>query len=377
MNIVADENLALLDELFGEIGNIRKLPGRRITSGDLEEADILLVRSVTRVDRSLLEGSPVRFVGSATIGSDHLDTEWLLSQGIRVATAPGCNARAVVEYVLAVLARFYALGRFHPGVATVGVVGLGNVGGRLARQLSALGVRVLGCDPFRLLEGIECAGLDRILSECDVVCLHTPLTRSGSHPTWHMLDRAALHRLKPGAILINAGRGSVIDNHALAAMLADETLPLGGLALDVWENEPDILESLLLRTDIATPHVAGYSLEGKCEGSRMVAAALRHSLGCPPPVELSAMIPHAEMPLPLPLDATDEWSMLAAWMPVIYPVMRDDAGMRALAGQGAGGLGHGFDLMRRQYPLRREISAFRAPPEAPLSSRLRETGFHA
>ncbi|MEC7377506.1 MAG: 4-phosphoerythronate dehydrogenase, partial [Pseudomonadota bacterium] len=214
MLIVADENIPLLDSFFGDMGEIRRVPGRSMTASDVEDADVLLVRSVTRVNRELLEGSRVRFVGTATIGTDHVDVSWLEEAGIRFSAAPGCNANSVAEYVLSVI----SLHAEQRGLEdwtdlSVGIVGVGNVGGELARKLERLGFDVRLCDPPRAEgessqpePGETFVTLAEAL-ECDVVSLHTPLTRDGSYPTFHMIGSGALSALSAGQLLINAGRG--------------------------------------------------------------------------------------------------------------------------------------------------------------------------
>ncbi|HCL42231.1 MAG TPA: 4-phosphoerythronate dehydrogenase, partial [Pseudomonas sp.] len=259
MHIVADENIPLLDAFFAPLGRITRLPGRQISHQDLTDADALIVRSVTRVDPQLLAGTPVRFVGTCTIGTDHLDLPGLAAAGVTVASAPGCNARGVVEYVLSCLLTLSERTGLDWRTRRVGIVGVGEVGGRLAQTLTALGVECLLCDPPRAARGEGgFAPLDQLLTECDVISCHVPLTRTGADATWHLLDAGRLVALRPGAWLINSSRGPVIDNHALKAVLA-ERADLQ-VALDVWEQEPQVDCALLQRCALGTPHIAGYSL---------------------------------------------------------------------------------------------------------------------
>lgn len=239
MLIVADENIPLLDSFFGDIGEIRRVSGRSMSNEDVRDADIVLVRSVTRVNRELLEGSRVRFVGTTTIGTDHVDLDWLEAAGIRFSAAPGCNANSVAEYVLSVL----SLHAERRGLAdwsqlSVGIVGVGNVGGELAHKLERLGFDVRLCDPPRAdreEDDQEFVSLEEAM-KCDVVSLHTPLTREGDHPTLHMIGHRELEALGANQLLINAGRGEVIDSSALLARLDQGNAPT--VALDVWEQEP-------------------------------------------------------------------------------------------------------------------------------------------
>lgn len=240
LSILADENIPALEPLFGPLGQLRRLPGRTLSADDVADADILLVRSVTRVGPDLLAGSSVRFVGTATIGTDHLDIPWLEEAGIHWCNAPGCNADSVVDHVLSALWHLAAERGRDPLDFCVGVVGAGNVGGRLLRRLEALGMRTLVCDPPRAEQEGEAGfvSLEQVLQEADLVALHTPLTDSGDHATWHLLQEDNLPLLKPGAILLNAGRGAVIDNGALLRLM--ERRDDLTLVLDVWEEEPDL-----------------------------------------------------------------------------------------------------------------------------------------
>ena len=233
--IVVDENMPAVERLWGDSAEIDRRPGRSLRREHLEGADALLVRSVTRVDRDLLDNTSVRFVGTATIGTDHLDIEWLEQQGVQWASAPGCNADAVVDYVLSALWQLAREDGWDPLAQTVGVVGAGNVGGRLVARLKALGMETRVCDPPRAQRENDDSfvDIDRLLSEVDVVCLHTPLTVEGAWPTRHLLDARRLARLKPGAVVINAGRGPVIDNGALLDIARQR--PDLSLVMDVWE----------------------------------------------------------------------------------------------------------------------------------------------
>lgn len=350
---------------FAPLGDVRVLPGRTLAAADVREADVLLVRSVTRVDRALLDGSRVQFVGTATIGTDHLDLDWLRSAGITVASAPGCNAQSVVEYVLSALCVTNDLLESLQGRRSrVGIVGLGNVGGRLARRLSALGIDVIGCDPLVAESVIPRRALDEVLA-ADVVCLHTPLTRGGDHPTWHLLDAARIAALRPGTLLLNAGRGDVVDTAALLQRLrraADLDV-----VLDVWEGEPAINIDLLERLRLGSPHIAGYSQDGKLAGTRMVLeACCRHfELQLP-------QLDDAEVRPRLQLDAAlDEVALLRSAVLQAYDIRADDTRMRA-ALRDDDVSGAAFDALRRHYPVRRELAAFEVDVSGVLSVRQRQ-----
>lgn len=267
MDIVADANLSLLDETFARHGRVSRLPGREIGPGDVREADVLLLRSVTQANEALLADSKVRFVGTATIGTDHLDIPWLEANGIEWAAAPGCNADGTAQFAL--LMAMEACRRLEGSLQglSAGIVGRGNVGSRLQELLEVLGVPVVACDPPLQARGVP--GLVSLEEALDrpLVSLHVPLSRNGPHPTYRMLDRENLSRLPEGALLINTSRGDVIDGFALLAELESKRI---SAALDVWPFEPCIDMRLLDLVTVATPHVAGYSVEGKQKGTLMI-----------------------------------------------------------------------------------------------------------
>ncbi|HLA29948.1 MAG TPA: 4-phosphoerythronate dehydrogenase PdxB, partial [Pseudomonas sp.] len=290
MRIVADENIPLLDEFFAGFGAIRRLPGRSIDAAAVADAELLLVRSVTRVDRALLQGSKVSFVGTCTIGTDHLDLEYFQQAGIAWASAPGCNARGVVDYVLGSLLVVAEQQGVDLATRTYGVVGAGQVGSRLLKVLRGLGWRVLVCDPPRqAAQDGDFVSLQQLIDECDVLSLHTPLEAEGEHATRHLFDAARLAQLKPGCWLINASRGAVVDNQALREVLARRTDLQ--VVLDVWEGEPQADVELAALCRIATPHIAGYSLDGKLRGTAQIYQALCRHLGVAPSVSLAQLMP--------------------------------------------------------------------------------------
>lgn len=362
LRIVADENIPLLEPFCGGLGRLTRVNGRTLGRDQLMDADVLLVRSVTRVDASLLAGTPVRFVGTATIGTDHVDTDWLAEQGIAFTPAPGCNASSVVQYVLSVLSLFlfhHQQPSFHG--LTVGVVGAGNVGGALVRRLQALGVTVRVSDPPLQVQGAEMpfASLDEVL-ECDVISLHTPLTGGGPHATAHLLDEGRLSRLRGNQLLINSGRGPVIDNQALLRRLNEPDAPT--VVLDVWENEPEPLPALVDRCWLATPHIAGYSLEGKSRGTEMVARALHQWVGVSMETDLAAVLPVPPLTeLRFTARATPMEALHRALM-ACYDPRDDDARLRAACTDTAGPgspLGPAFDGLRKAYPVRREPASLK------------------
>lgn len=366
MLIVADENIPLLDAFFAGFGEIRRYPGRAIDAACVRDADVLLVRSVTRVTAQLLEGSQVRFVGTCTIGTDHLDLDYLAQAGIHWSSAPGCNARGVVDYVLGSLLTLAELDGVALQDRVYGVVGAGQVGERLVRVLRGLGWKVLVCDPPRQArEEGEFVSLQAILEQCDVISLHTPLLRDGHDPTWHLLGDEQLARLRPGAWLINASRGPVVDNQALRELLlAREDVQA---VLDVWEGEPQVDLALADLCTLATPHIAGYSLDGRQRGTAQVYQAFCRWRGEPERVRLSTLLPPPSL-AQIDLDArtAPAWA-LAALCRAVYDPRRDDADFRRSLSADPARQRAAFDLLRKHYPERREIEglAVRVRGDAP------------
>lgn len=354
MHIVADENIPLLDEFFAAFGSIRRLPGRAIAAADVRDADLLLVRSVTRVDRALLEGSRVRFVGTCTIGTDHLDLDYFAEAGIAWSSAPGCNARGVVDYVLGSVLTLAEREGVDPATRVYGVVGAGQVGGRLVELLRGLGWQVWVCDPPRqAAEGGDFVDLERIVAECEVISLHTPLDAG----TRHLFDAARLAALKPGAWLINASRGAVVDNAALRQLLPQR--PDLKAVLDVWEGEPQADVELAALCQLATPHIAGYSLDGKLRGTAQIYQACCRALGLPEQVRLADLLP-APWLSEVTLDgAADPAWALAALCRAVYDPRRDDADFRRSLIGDAEARRAGFDRLRKHYPMRRELDGLR------------------
>jgi erythronate-4-phosphate dehydrogenase len=358
MRIVADENIPLLDAFFASLGDIQRLPGRSIDRAAVADADILLVRSVTPVTRELLEGTQVRFVGTCTIGTDHLDLEYFQQAGIQWSSAPGCNARGVVDYVLGSLLTLAEIEGVDLAQRTYGVVGAGQVGGRLVKVLQGLGWNVLVCDPPRqAAEGGDFVSLDEILQRCDVISLHTPLDKTGEHPSWHLLDGPRLQQLKHGSWLINASRGPVVDNAALHDILLNrEDLQA---VLDVWEGEPKVNAELADLCVIGTPHIAGYSLDGRQRGTAQIYQALCAFLGQDEQIKLADLLPEpwlAEVTLDAGTDPVWALNMLCRG---VYDPRRDDADFRRSLVGDSTQQRLAFDSLRKHYLPRREIEGLR------------------
>lgn len=360
MILVADENIVGLEALPAGV-EVRALPGRSIDAAVLRGADALWVRSVTPVTRALLAGTRLRFVGTATAGREHVDLAALAEKGIAFAAAPGANAMAVVEYVLAALLALKAPWRRLEAGATLGIVGCGAVGRRLARFADAMGWSVCVCDPWLDSDaaGRDLAALEQVLG-CEVISLHCSLEHRDPWPSYHLIDAAVLGRLDERQTLINAARGAVVDNAALLEHLRGRKP--AQVVLDVWEGEPSIdwrlLEAGTLR--LATPHIGGYSWDAKWAATRMLWQAMRAAGVC------HGALGQAEAPLPaLPALSTasgaDDVEATSALIRACFDIRRDDAALRAVALQPPARRAADFDGLRKAYPLRREVLAAAGP----------------
>ena len=353
MKIIADENIPCVQQAFASLGEVSLLPGRELQAGQVHDADILLVRSVTRVDASLLKGSSVRFVGSATIGFDHVDRDYLQQQGIGFATAPGSNATSAAEYVVSALMVLSEQQGFELTGKTVGIIGCGNVGSRVRRKLSALGMQCRVNDPPLQAGGghDDFIALDEVL-QADIVTLHVPLTKHGQHPTYHLFNETVLECLQPGAIFINTSRGAVADNQALEALLASRDDL--SVVLDVWEGEPSISTSLLRQVDLGTPHIAGYSYDGKLRGTDMIYRAACEYFALPVSWQVADELPQVAT---IDMRSREAGNALVNAMVLgAYDVRQDDARLRATLSLSAAERASAFDRLRKDYPVRREFT---------------------
>lgn len=364
MKIVADENIPLVEEFFSGLGKVVRLPGRTMTNKDIRDADALIVRSVTKVNQELLTDSKVKFVGTCTIGVDHLDDAYLDSQQIAWSSAPGCNANSVVEYVYAALCHLNI--NWLP--VKFGIIGCGNVGGLLYKRLKSQGVDVRCYDPNLTLEqNPDLTTLEEVLA-CDVISMHTPLVTTGSFPSFHLISHHELQQLKNGAVLINCGRGAVIDNQALLEAL--ELRPDLRVVLDVWEPEPDISLELLDKVLLGSPHIAGYSYDGKLNGTEMIYQSLCKHLNIASQTSLAQLVP----PLKNNQLRVDEQSLTGNVFEIakqlikqVYDIAVDDARLRDVARDALAGrihFGEGFDGLRKFYPKRREFHNYQVHLES-------------
>ncbi|MBM4025380.1 MAG: 4-phosphoerythronate dehydrogenase PdxB [Planctomycetes bacterium] len=355
MRIVADANIPFVRECFTSVGTVEILSGRDITPPAVAEADALLVRSITPVNEELLHGSAVRFVGTATIGFDHVDLAYLEQNRIGFSSAPGSNANSAAEYVIAALLEVARRYQIPLEGKSIGVIGVGNVGSRVARKCAALGLQVRRNDPplQRQTGDPQYVPLEA-LYDCDFLTIHTPLTRTGIDKTFHLADAKFFSSLKPGAIFFNAARGAVMDSSALKAALRAGRLLAA--VLDVWEGEPNIDVDLLERVDLGTPHIAGYSFDGKVAGTIMIYKAFCKHFGLSPRFDVADFLPEPEVPrIRLASGDLPDEELLARAVEQVYNIRRDDEDLRRIVREPPEQRGRFFDLLRKHYPIRREF----------------------
>ncbi len=351
MNILADQEINAVAEHFSALGELRLFEGRKLDAATLRDADVLLVRSVTKLSAELIQGSRLRFVGSATAGIDHIDTAALAAAGIHFSDAAGCNARPVAEHVITCLYLHAACLGCAPRELRVGIVGCGYVGRSLIALLDGLGIAHVDHDPPRAARepGFHSAPLSEVLA-CEVLTLHVPLIKTGRWPTVNLLHVDAIAQLRPGTLVINAARGGVLDEVALSARLLGSDALIA--AIDCWADEPRVDRTLLARCWLATPHLAGHSYEARLNATRTLWAALRQWRGEPlaaPPITLPTMVAARCLPA---------HGGIRALLASVYPLAAHDVRMRVALALDATRSGAHFDAIRRRYALRREFGAY-------------------
>jgi erythronate-4-phosphate dehydrogenase len=356
MILVVDTKLQFARPAFERLGDVRWLETRKITHEGVLGADALLIRSETHVGRELLAGTKVRFVGTATIGTDHLDLPYLKAKGIGFASAPGSNANSVAEYIVGALLELAARRSWSLARKSIGIVGVGNVGSKVVRYVNALGMEILLNDPplADATHDPRYVPLDSLMG-ADIVSLHVPLTRDGLYPTYHFFGSSRIRRLKEGGVLINTSRGAVVETGALKESLG--TGHLGGAVLDVWEGEPGIDIDLLEAVDLGTSHIAGYSYDGKLNAARTLFGAVAQHFGIdavwhplddsPPPASPEIVVPES-------LQGED---ILRFVVRQCYDIRKDDAGLRKTIGTPPADREAAFRSLRANYGDRREFSS--------------------
>jgi len=352
MKIFADKNILAVQSNFSRHGELHFFDGRSVSKADIIDADALLIRSITSIDESLLEGTKIRFVGTATSGIDHIDAAYLRDAGIHFVDAKGSNANAVVDYCFTALASAALHRGFSIAGSRVGIVGAGAVGGLFAAKLEGLGVDVRCYDPFLAERGegeLEYCSLEAVL-ECDVVSLHVPLTTDGPHPTRNLLAAEELNALRKNAILINVCRGCVVDEVALKPLLSKRADIM--TVFDVWENEPSIDSALAQSVDIATPHIAGYSREAKSNATKILARAFEEYFRLDTALEEKAGEESSDVVVVENApEKLSEWSTLLA----AFPLNELSEQFKQALSDGAGA--EAFDSMRQKLLQRREFTS--------------------
>lgn len=355
MKIIADSQIPQVDRAFAGIADMRFCKGREITASILSDADALLVRSVTRVDQSLLEGTQVRYVATATSGIDHIDTGYLQEQGIGFDSAHGCNARSVAEYVLSALFVLADQLQFNLFSKTVGIIGCGRVGGILSEMLSALEISCVLNDP-PLQEATADTGfrpLEEVLAS-DIVSLHVPLTESGRYPTLNLINARALSSMKENAVLVNTSRGGVVDEAALVQWLQGRGR---SVVLDVWQNEPDINPRTLAGISIGTPHIAGYSLDARMRATAIIHEGLCRYFDIENSWHSGGDWQYINLHYLTFDDSLTDGDIIKMAVLSHYDVRSDAASLRRLLEIDVSKRGYYFDELRRNYPVRREFAA--------------------
>lgn len=342
MKVVVDNKIPFIREAIEQIADeVVYIKGNEMSASDVADADALIVRTRTRCNRELLEGSQVKYIATATIGFDHLDVEYLKEQGIIWKNCPGCNANSVGQYVHSSLLLLDQAGKIDLNHCTMGIVGAGHVGKAVGKAAESLGVRVLYNDPPLEESGAEShlhfSTLKELQQQCDIISFHTPLVLNGKYPTYHLADRSFLSGLKKECILFNTSRGEVVNNEALLDLLKKGEIQ--DAVIDTWENEPNINRELLQRVFIGTPHIAGYSADGKANATRMALEGLCRFFGLPFRYEISAPeLPEEQRPAP---HLTPRERALC-----LYNPQRDSLLLKEHPEE--------FEELRGNYPLRRE-----------------------
>ncbi len=353
IRIVADDKIPFLKGVLESYAEMVYLPGGSINKEQLQRADALIVRTRTHCDASLLEGTRVKAIATATIGTDHMDIPWLENKGIRWTNAPGCNSGSVKQYVASVLAHLIVSGIPLKG-KTLGLVGVGNVGRKVKDVARAFGMRVLLNDPPRQetepdFEGIE---LSTLLQQADLVTFHVPLTYHGPHPTFHLFNKDTLSLLKKGSIIINSSRGEVVDQEALSDGLDNGVVKKA--VLDVWEHEPRISKTLQEKLMAGTPHIAGYSTDGKANGTAAAVQFISRCFNLPLDTWAPANLPDPDHRMIEVDTSTEEMNLvLAKAILQTYDVMDDSNRLTANP--------EDFEKLRGQYPVRREFPYYTFP----------------
>lgn len=370
MKIVADDKIPFLRGALEQFAEMVYLPGKQIKNEHIKDADALLIRTRTKCTEELLQGTTVRFIGTATIGFDHIDTQYCEKNNIKWVNSPGCNSSSVQQYIAAALLKTARDKHFKLKDKTIGIVGVGNVGSKVERISRALGMRVLLNDPPRARkEGEEkFVSLNDILRDSDIITVHVPLNIVGDDISWHLFEEKNFRKIKKGAIFINSSRGEVVDTPSVKKILSSGKITA---ILDVWENEPDIDRELMAAAFISTPHIAGYSTDGKANGTSMVVNSLCGFFNIPLKQWYPENVPAPSDP-EIIIDAKERSSEEVIYEAVrhTYNIEEDDLRLRFAPSD--------FEKQRGDYPLRREFTSYKIKlkgADSDLKKTLKEMGF--
>lgn len=371
LRIVADKHIPFLKGVLEPFTEIRYLNGSEIDKKAISDADALIIRTRTKCTHELLSGTSVKFIGTATIGFDHIDTGFCESQNIVWANAPGCNSSSVQQYMAAALLKIAREFRFRLGGKTIGIIGVGNVGSKVEKFCKALGMNILLYDPPRARrEGAKgFSDINTLLAESDIISLHVPLAFVGEDKTYHMINERMIKKMKKGVWMVNTSRGEVADTSSLKKSL--KAGRLAGVVADVWENEPDIDQDLMQKTFIATPHIAGYSVDGKANGTSMIVSELADFFELP----LKEWYP-SDLPLPPVTEININGKgrhledIVREAVEHTYNISEDDFRLRFSPAE--------FEKQRGEYPVRREFHSYKinlAGSNRKTIASLKQTGF--
>lgn len=351
IRIIADDKIPFLKGVLEPYAKVTYLPGNQINRNSISGTDALLVRTRTKCDHELLSGTPVKFIGTATIGFDHINTEFCEKNEIKWTNAPGCNSSSVQQYIASALLRISAESEFSLKDKTLGIIGVGNVGSKVQNLANALGMNVILNDPPRARKEREkiFSSLDHLLNESDIITMHVPLNLDGQDKTYHFFDSGTFRKIRKGSWFINSSRGEVVETEALKDALGGEKLV--GAVIDVWENEPEIDIPLMHMSFLATPHIAGYSADGKANGISMIVKDLCESFDIPLGDWYPSEVPAPTEPV-LTIDcngkSTEEILRRAVFH--TYNIIEDDIRLRFDPSH--------FEKERENYPVRREFSCY-------------------
>lgn len=349
MKIIADKNIPFLKGVVEDFGETEYIAGTEFSNERIKDAEVLIVRTVAKLDRQMLENTSVKLICTATIGFDHIDTKYCEDNGIVWKNAPGCNSSSVQQYITSVLILLSQKKGFDLANKTIGIVGVGNVGKKVAKACEILGMRVLQNDPVReAIEGPDgFVSIETIKSESDIITFHTPLTHEGEFSTYHMANSAFFDSLEKKPVIINSARGSIIDTHAIKKAI--RTQQISGAVIDCWENEPEIDLEYMEMVDIATPHIAGYSADGKANATRMSLETIArfYDLDRSPIDNINPLAPSESI---IDLNKFEQSDRLYSALLATYNPMTDYEALKSAP--------YTFKKLRNEYPLRREYLAY-------------------